>query len=365
VHNRALTWDNLRKRGFIGPSMCALCSLQEESKEHLFNGCQYSQKIWDYGAQIMRKSQRNRSSINDTIENWNNISFTNPILNLIWDLLPGFTLWQIWKERNKRIFHSQSSPPDATWTKVRAQVTETVRNKSWTEKDWQCNPEEQIILHNWQLDLTNHLSARSPTVPLVSPTTWTPPPAHFIKVNFDGASKGNPGPAGYGTVLRNSDGEILGLEAGFIGDTTNNVAELTGLLRGLQAATNKGYQRILLEGDSQPIIKLATRIIHGCDPEKISPSWRLSGLLVDFSHHLHPHLTITTSHVKREANKVADRLANEAVETGEERLSWDGQSSPTPEILTQCQALARKDLHSPDGVIGGAIVPGGNEEDDA
>jgi ribonuclease HI len=238
----------------------------------------------------MRKSQRNHSSINDTIENWNKISFTNPILNLIWDLLPGFTLWKIWKERNKRIFHSQSSPPDATWTKVRAQVTETVRNKSWTEKDWQCNPEEQIILHNWQLDLTNHLLSRSPTVPLVSPTTWTTPPAHFIKVNFDGASKGNPGPAGYGTVLRNSDGEILGLEAGFIGDTTNNVADLTGLLRGLQAATNKGYQRILLEGDSQPIIKLATRIIHGCDLEKISPSWRLSGLLVHFSHHHHHHL---------------------------------------------------------------------------
>jgi ribonuclease HI len=309
----------------------------------------------------MRKSQRNRISINDTIENWNKISFTNPILNLIWDLLPGFTLWQIWKERNKRIFHSQSSPVDATWTKVKAQVTETVRNKSWTEKDWQCNPEEKIILHNWQLDLTNHLLSRSPTVPLVSPTTWTTPPAHFIKVNFDGASKGNPGPVGYGTVLRNSDGEILGLEAGFIGDTTNNVGELTGLVRRLQAATNKGYQRILLEGDSQPIIKLATRIIHGCDPEKISPSWRLSGLLVDFSHHLHPHLTITTSHVKREANKVADQLANEAVETGEERLSWDGQSSPTPEILTHCQALARKDLHSPDGVIGGAIVPGGKE----
>jgi len=43
VHNRALTWDNLRKRGFIGPSICVLFSLQEESKEHLFNGCHYSQ----------------------------------------------------------------------------------------------------------------------------------------------------------------------------------------------------------------------------------------------------------------------------------------------------------------------------------
>jgi hypothetical protein len=130
VHNRALTWDNLRKRGFSGPSICVLCSLQEESKEHLFNSCTYSQQIWDYGAQIMRKSNRNRSSINGIIENWDNISFKNPILNYIWNLLPGFTLWKIWKERNRRIFRSQTSLPEATWAQISAQIGETVRSKS-------------------------------------------------------------------------------------------------------------------------------------------------------------------------------------------------------------------------------------------
>jgi exonuclease III len=56
IHNRALTWDNLRKRGFIGPSLCVLCCQHEETKEHLFNGCQYSQRVWDQSAQIMRKT---------------------------------------------------------------------------------------------------------------------------------------------------------------------------------------------------------------------------------------------------------------------------------------------------------------------
>jgi hypothetical protein len=146
VHNKALTWDNLRKRGFIGPSICVLCLQQEESKEHLFNECCYSQQIWDYGAQIMRKSNRNRGSINCTIENWDSISFSNPILNLIWQLLPGFTLWQIWKERNRRIFRSQTSLPEVTWEKIRAQIRETIRSKLWEEKDRQCSPEEQLIL---------------------------------------------------------------------------------------------------------------------------------------------------------------------------------------------------------------------------
>ena len=120
----------------------------------------------------------------------------------------------------------------------------------------------------------------------ISPTKWSPPRLHFIKANFDGASRGNPGPAGYGVVLRNSEGKILEMEAGFLGETTNNVAELTGLLRGLQMAIDKGHQKVILEGDSQIIIRLIKRILHGCDPEKISPSWRLHGILEDFRHHL-------------------------------------------------------------------------------
>jgi hypothetical protein len=201
VHNRTLTWDNLQKRGFIGPSCCVLCLQHEETKEHLFNGCQYSQQIWDYGAQLMRRSNRRRGSINDTIDNWSGTPFHNPILNHIWTILPGFTLWQIWKERNKRIFHSQSSPPTATWEKIKSLIQETTRSKPWSEEDQKCRQEEQGILQNWQPVTSNPSTQSGRPRPPDSPSSWSPPPAHFIKVNFDGASKGNPGPAGYGVVL--------------------------------------------------------------------------------------------------------------------------------------------------------------------
>lgn len=184
---------------------------------------------------------------------------------------------------------------------------------------------------------------------------------HFIKVNFDGASKGNPRTIGYGVVLRNSSGEILGLDAGFLGDTTNNVAELTGLLRGLQSTVDKGYQKIILEGDSQVIIRLTTKILHGCHPEKISPRWRLYGLLEDFNHLLQPHLSITTSHVKQEAKKVANCLENEAVETEVEHFCWEAHISLDPDIFTRCQTLATKELQSPDGVTRCALVQCGSQ----
>jgi len=162
-------------------------------------------------------------------------------------------------------------------------------------------------------------------------------------------------------VIRNSEGEILDMEAGYLGETTNNVAELTGLLRGLQRATAKGHHKIFLEGDSQVIIRLATKILHGCDPDKISPSWRLHSLLADLTEHLQPHFSIITSHVKREANKVADQLANEAVDTGEECLNWEGHGSQGPEVFTRCLNLATKDLHPPDGVTARSRRPRGCE----
>jgi len=67
-----------------------------------------------------------------------------------------------------------------------------------------------------------------------NPTIWTPPPSGFLKLNFDGASRGNPRLAGFGVVLRNHTSKIIHMMAGFLGENTNNVSELTSLVRGLQ-----------------------------------------------------------------------------------------------------------------------------------
>ena len=98
------------------------------------------------------------------------------------------------------------------------------------------------------------MATRPPKNCFPSPTTWDPPPTGFIKINFDGASKGNLGPAGYGVVIRSSKGEILALAVGYLGETTNNVAELMGLLQGLRHAATLARHKIILEGDSQIVI---------------------------------------------------------------------------------------------------------------
>jgi hypothetical protein len=99
-HNRILTWENLRKRGFIGPSRCHLCQAKEETTNHLLDECNYTTKIWDWVASIFLQSNRTCSNINVTINNWNESYSKNEMVNLCWNLMSGMIIWAIWKERN-------------------------------------------------------------------------------------------------------------------------------------------------------------------------------------------------------------------------------------------------------------------------
>lgn len=86
---------------------------------------------------------------------------------------------------------------------------------------------------------------------------WQPPPKHSLKLNFDGASKGNPGNAGFGGIFRDYKGSPILIFYGNIGWDTNNSAELEGLWQGLRLAQNLSYKLLEIEGDSQILINLA------------------------------------------------------------------------------------------------------------
>jgi hypothetical protein len=74
----------------------------------------------------MRTSDKNRLGIKETIEEWRDSIFQYPILNRIWQLLPGFILWKIWKEKNHRIFKSSSLSWQNVWDKIHSNIKETI-----------------------------------------------------------------------------------------------------------------------------------------------------------------------------------------------------------------------------------------------
>src|SRR5436305_15189402 len=76
-----------------------------------------------------------------------------------------------------------------------------------------------------------------------------------LTLQFDGGSRGNPGPAGIGVVLRAADGTPVFTLGRFIGRATNNVAEYTALITGLEEARKLGARRVVVRGDSELIVK--------------------------------------------------------------------------------------------------------------
>ena len=131
-------------------------------------------------------------------------------------------------------------------------------------------------------------------------------PGHLI-VSCDGASRGNPGPAGIGAQVTDEDGVILGEIAKGLGETTNNVAEYTAVIEGLELAKELGAKTVTLRSDSQLLINQLTGR-YRVKSEHLQPLHRRArSLAAGFER-------ITFEHVPREQNAAADALANLGVD---------------------------------------------------
>jgi ribonuclease HI len=299
----------------------------------------------------MRTSDRNRDSIQETLTNWRDEAFQSPILNRIWQLIPGFILWQTWKERNRRIFKGHSLQWQQCWHLCRSNILETINIQRWSEADMNGSLLNAPSFNNGRyIPLSNGTPLPSPPT-FRSPSYWSPPPEGYIKLNFDGASKGNPGAAGYGIVFRDHRGHILIISAGSLGHSTNNNAELWGLLKGLNLARKNGFTKLIVEGDSQIIINILRRMLNGVHPDRLAPSWRLSLGLQILSDLLQPNQAIIPSHIRRKANQVADDLANLGTTWSGPELLCDSNRDPDHPLLQRCIRRADSADHPPDGVI--------------
>ncbi|CAL5221077.1 g3203 [Coccomyxa viridis] len=133
-------------------------------------------------------------------------------------------------------------------------------------------------------------------------------PDHAYCLEFDGGARGNPGPAGAGAVVySDSTGEELAVISEYLGNQTNNYAEYTGLVRGLQAALACGVRRVTIKGDSKLVVMQMNGAwqVHSAG---LAPLHRqASALRQRFE-------SFQIDHIYREANKRADELSNVAMD---------------------------------------------------
>lgn len=130
-----------------------------------------------------------------------------------------------------------------------------------------------------------------------------------IMIHIDGASRGNPGPASYAVVVKRADGEPVASLAKKLGRATNNFAEYQALLAALEYAAGNGHRRVSVFSDSQ----LLVRQIQGRYKVKSEDLKPLHARALSLIRELKG---FSITHVMREKNREADRLAN---------LSLDGK----------------------------------------
>lgn len=125
-----------------------------------------------------------------------------------------------------------------------------------------------------------------------------------LHIEIDGASKGNPGPAGVGILISNPDGEVIEEIARPIGVATNNVAEYRALIIGLEECIARGASEVVVQTDSELLSRQVTGR-YKVKAEHIIPLFRqVQNLKARFAH-------FEIGHSLRAGNTRADALANQ------------------------------------------------------
>jgi len=126
-------------------------------------------------------------------------------------------------------------------------------------------------------------------------------------LNTDGGSRGNPGPSAIGGVIKNGEGKIVCQFSEFTGESTNNVAEYSAIIKGLKLALENDIKNLSCFLDSELVVKQIKGIYRVKDANLQILHSKVKNLVKDFDF-------VNFTHVRREQNSEADKLVNQAMD---------------------------------------------------
>ncbi|XP_077252938.1 uncharacterized protein LOC143892304 [Tasmannia lanceolata] len=290
--NKIQTVDFLRKRNMLIIDHCALCIESGESVDHLFIHCKVAREVW---GRILERFGMNwvfPSSIKELFEGWPCNPWGKKGKTLWWLSLLAL-LWVLWIERNNRVFEGKAKSSYFLFIKVIALSISWARALPlfqfvsafdlWEGWGVVCNSKETIN---------------------VTSQVWRSPPVGLVKLNFDGSSLGNPGPAGIGGILRDCTGAVIKAFSDPIGIADSSEAEVRAVHQGILSMERNRLGSCIVEGGSLNVI----RWLRG----PLSPPWRFLHFFDEIKD-LSEGLSVLYQHVRRSANAMAGKLAKDGV----------------------------------------------------
>jgi ribonuclease HI len=174
------------------------------------------------------------------------------------------------------------------------------------------------------------------------------PPDHYLIAHSDGGARGNPGPAGYGVVIKDQSGRKLAALSEYLGHQTNNFAEYQGLIAALEYALKHGPKALKVISDSELLvrqIKGIYKVKNAALKDLHARAKELIGQLDWFS----------IGHAPREHNQEADRLANDAMDKGTGRVAGGAGDSPAHSSPAQSQQFQGVVRQGKAGLLNGTL----------
>ncbi|GLT87976.1 hypothetical protein SLE2022_060240 [Rubroshorea leprosula] len=258
----------------ISPSPnCPRCHDAEETIDHIFRGCPLSIHLWNLllpGAIVPGEYSTFTSWLKANLVS----TVISPVFSIPWGTFFSFIIWGIWLFRNQVLYRDVNTS-----------------------------------LQSWSTSITfraiDFWSSIPPPVAMKTRTqglfAWSKPSLGCIKLNTDGASEGNPGPAGAGGVFRDHLGNFIIGFSRKVGFATSLAAELWATRDGLLIAIHRGFNNLIVESDSKTAISMITAGSYNCH--------HLSTLILDCRELLCQFENVQIVHAVRECNMTADCFA--------------------------------------------------------
>src|SRR6478672_8075133 len=161
-----------------------------------------------------------------------------------------------------------------------------------------------------------------------------PAPEKHLIAHTDGGARGNPGPAGYGVVIHDAQGNKVAALSQYLGHQTNNFAEYQALIAALEYAVEHGPKALKVISDSELLVRQMKGIYKVKEPTLRDLHTRASQLARQLE-------WFDVEHVLRGHNKEADQLANDAMDTGSGRTPFRSPVSPPPGVAQEYNGIVR------------------------
>ena len=286
------TEEAVRKRGLSLASRCYLCNSACETVEHIFLQCNFASALWKW-FETTFATQVDRSSVLSTLK-----VLEKPWSGQMHDVVLAAIIniyWTIWRCRNARC-HQQISLVDT----AQATIIVAIRMAAQKSKGHMAHSMSEFVISR-RLGIHPRYQKGSN----IKQVHWWPPIPGFIKCNTDGAAQGSPGPAACGGIFRTSTGAVAGCFAMYLRTKSALEAELLAVMTAVEEAYKRRWHSLWVECDSQLVIYAFNNASFV--PWRIRARWKICQQLCGL-------MTVRVSHIFREGNKCADKLANYAIE---------------------------------------------------